>query len=154
MFHIFRSESTYEKHRYKVLLGLLLTQFLGLPQSIEIDQKLDRKFRQGYTGAPAAVMVGRKEQEVSRFLCSLPEVGQVASFFERRVGVCPEVAGGAASVVCPPLWWYCVQRACIALCFWFQHLVLIQDPQKWQLNFFPCLFVSFGYRISPNCACT
>lgn len=80
--------------------------------------------------------------------------GHVDSLFGIRVGVCPEVAGGTASVVCPPLWWYCVQRACIALCFCFQQLVFDPGSSEVAVEFFPHLLVSFGSRISPNYACT
>ena len=40
----------------KKILGLLLipTRVLGLPQSIEIDKRPVKKFRQGFTGAPVA----------------------------------------------------------------------------------------------------
>lgn len=79
-FHIFRSESTYEKHRYKVLLGLLLTQFLGFPQSIEIDKKLDRKFRQGFIGGPAAARVGRGEREVNRLFAHSQRWGKLIPY--------------------------------------------------------------------------
>ena len=33
---------------------LIRTRVLGLPQSIEIDQRADEKFRRGFIGAPAA----------------------------------------------------------------------------------------------------
>ena len=40
----------------KKILGLplILTRVLGLPQSIEIDKKPVKKFRQAFIGAPAA----------------------------------------------------------------------------------------------------
>ena len=59
------------------VLVLLLTKALGLFQWIEIDQRPDKKFRQGCIGAYATA-------EVS-------EVGQVLSLYGLRVGVCPEV---------------------------------------------------------------
>ena len=39
----------------------LPTRVLGLPQRIEIDKRLDKKFGQGFLGAPATA--GREEQE-------------------------------------------------------------------------------------------
>ena len=44
----------------------------GLSQSIEIDQREDKKFRQGFTGAPAAA-VGSKNR--NRLPCLLPVEG-------------------------------------------------------------------------------
>ena len=32
-------------------INLILTRVLGLPQSIEIDERPDKKFRQGFLGA-------------------------------------------------------------------------------------------------------
>ena len=79
----------------------LLPRVLGLPQRVEIDKRPDKKFRQGFTGAPAAA--GREEQEqttgslapsltgwrcgwgmVSLFLCGM------------YVAVCPGFPGGSA----------------------------------------------------------
>ena len=37
-----------------VLKEMTLTKVLGLPQSIEIDYRPDKKFRQGFIGVPAA----------------------------------------------------------------------------------------------------
>ena len=53
---------------------LMPTRVLGLPQSIEIDKRPDKKFRQGFTGAPA------------------PQAGaQAGSLYGVRVGMCPRV---------------------------------------------------------------
>ena len=35
-------------------LVVIMTSVLGLPQSIEIDRRPDKKFRQGFIGTPAA----------------------------------------------------------------------------------------------------
>ena len=35
-------------------VSLILTKILGLPQSIKIDQRLDKELKQVFTGAPAA----------------------------------------------------------------------------------------------------
>ena len=43
---------------------LLLTRGLEFLQSIEVDQAQDKKFRQGFVGAPAVVM-GRKQVAAS-----------------------------------------------------------------------------------------
>ena len=40
------------KHKIQEALPLLQIRGLGLPQAIEIDQRPDKKFRQGFTGAP------------------------------------------------------------------------------------------------------
>ena len=43
---------------------LLPARVLGLPQSIEIDYRLDKKFRQGFIGAPAAAVRSENKQQV------------------------------------------------------------------------------------------
>ena len=42
-----------EKHGFRLKM-LILTRVLGLRQSIEIDQRLDKKSRESFTGAPDA----------------------------------------------------------------------------------------------------
>ena len=37
---------------------------MGLPQSIEIDQRPDKKFRQGFSGASTAALEGENNQQV------------------------------------------------------------------------------------------
>ena len=46
----------------EAILHLLLipNRVLGLPQSIEVDKRPDKKFRQSFIGAPAAVGGGAK----------------------------------------------------------------------------------------------
>ena len=74
---------------------VLPTRVPGLPQSIEIDRRPDKKFRRGSTGAPAAEEVGQEQTAVP---CSLtPLVGwrggggrQAHSLHGVRVGVRPE----------------------------------------------------------------
>ena len=83
---------------------MLPISVLGLPQSIEIDQRPDKKFRQGFTGAPAAA--GRVRTN-NTFPCSLPGgYRREASWFliwgEGR-GVSRGRAGEVALVFCPPL---------------------------------------------------
>ena len=36
------------------VLALMPTRVLHLPQSVEVEQRPDKKFRQGFTGSPAA----------------------------------------------------------------------------------------------------
>ena len=59
---------------------------------------------------------------------------------------------------CSPLWWRCVQGACAVPCFCSRHPVFAPGSSKvavaWVLGGFFGLFVSFGSRICPNCACT
>ena len=49
---------------------------LDLLQSIEIDQRPDKKFRQGFVGVPAAVGVSKKKQQVHL----LYEEGELVSY--------------------------------------------------------------------------
>ena len=60
------------------------------------------------------------------------------------------LAGGVAQVVCPPLWWWCVQGACAIPCFCSWPLLLLWALQKWQLGFLVSLYLLS--RICPNCA--
>ena len=62
------------------------------------------------------------------------------------------LAGGVAQVVCPPLWWWCVQGACAIPCFCSWPLLLLWALQKWQLGFLVSLYLSC--RICPNCPCS
>jgi len=49
---------------------ILLSRVLGLPQSIEIDQRPDKKFRQGFpVTSPAAA--GEQEQTTAPLACLL-----------------------------------------------------------------------------------
>ena len=52
---------------------LIPTEVLGFPQSIEIDKRPDKKFRQGFMEAPAAAG-GRRTS--NRFPGSLPRGGE------------------------------------------------------------------------------
>ena len=44
---------------------------LGFPQSIEIDQRLDKKFRQDFTGALVVARENENTQEVPLLSCLL-----------------------------------------------------------------------------------
>ena len=111
---------------------------LGLPQSIEIDKRPDKKFRQGFIGAPAAA--GQSEND--RFPCSPPKAGRAASSYAARVGLCPGVG--------PEGWRRWSAHPFGAVCRGHaQDPVFAPDPlllrpalQKWQLGFFG-LFVPF-----------
>ena len=86
---------------------LLPTRVLGLPQSIEIDQRPDKKFGEGCIGAPAAARGSEDKQQAPLLARSLAGRGREgASWFliwgEGR-GVSKGRAGRVASVVCPPL---------------------------------------------------
>ena len=50
---------------------MLLTKVPGLPQSIEIDQRLDKKFRTGFIGDPVAARGNENTQEVPLLSCLL-----------------------------------------------------------------------------------
>ena len=50
------------------------TRVLGLPQSVEIDQRPNEEFRQGFIGVPA-VAQGKGEQATDSSACSLHEGG-------------------------------------------------------------------------------
>ena len=71
-----------------VLMDLLPTRVLGLPSSIEIGKRPDKKFRQGFTGAPAAA--GSRKTS-NRCPCLLPKVGRAGSFHGVRIGAGPGV---------------------------------------------------------------
>ena len=47
-----------------LVLALIPTRVLDLPQSVETDQRPDKKFRQGSTGAPAAAGGGENKHQV------------------------------------------------------------------------------------------
>ena len=87
---------------------MIPTGVLDLPQSIEIGLRPDKKFRQGFTGAPAAAGGREDKQQLPLLACSLREGGGGTSWFliwgEGR-GVSRGRAGGVAQVVCPPLRW-------------------------------------------------
>ena len=62
---------------------VILTRVLGLLQLIEIDYRPDRKFRQGFTGVPAAAG-GSKNKEVCS--CLLPEAGKLVPYVREGKG--------------------------------------------------------------------
>ena len=44
-------------------VSMLPTRVLGLPQSLDIDYRLDKKFRQGFFGVPAAAEGSKNKQQ-------------------------------------------------------------------------------------------
>ena len=46
-----------------LVLALIPTRVLDLPQSVETDQRPDKKFRQGFTGAPAIAGESKNKQD-------------------------------------------------------------------------------------------
>ena len=69
---------------------MLLTRVPGLPQAIEIAQGPDKKFKQGFIGAPAAAEGSENKQQVPLLSHSL-RGGQACSLYGVRGGVCPGV---------------------------------------------------------------
>ena len=125
---------------YGIFVVLLPTRALGLPQSTEIDQRPDKKFRQGFTGAPVAPGGVRTN---NRFPGVLPEGGRggACSVHGMRVGMCPGVgpegwlrrfAHPSGGVVCRGHAQYPA--------FVPNTLFLLQALQKWQLGFVVSLY--------------
>ena len=106
---------------------LMPTRVLGLPQSIEIDKRPDKKFRQGFTGAPA------------------PQAGaQAGSLYGVRVGMCPGVRPeGWLRCFAHPLGGAGCRGACTVPCFSSQ----LFRSGSW--GFFG-LFVSFCPEFAPT----
>ena len=77
---------------------------------MDIDRRPYKKFRQGFIGASAAAGGGARTS--NRFLCSW------FLLWGDGGGVSRGRAEGVAEVVCPPLWWCCVQGAgAVVPCF-------------------------------------
>ena len=68
---------------------MLQTRVLGFPQLIEIDQKRDKKSRQGFTRASAAVEGSKNKQQVLLLTISPKGEGQTCSLYGVKVGMCP-----------------------------------------------------------------
>ena len=64
-----------------MLLLLIPMRVLGLPQSVEIGKRLDKKFRQGFIGS----LLQQRETRISdSFPCSLPCQGGQAGSSDRE----------------------------------------------------------------------
>ena len=70
-----------------------LDRVLGLPQSIELDYRPDRKFRQGFIGASDTAGGTRTND---RFPCWLPELGASWFLIWGEDTVCPRGTQGVA----------------------------------------------------------
>ena len=89
------------------LVSMLPTRVLGLPQSIEIDCRLDKKLRQGCIGVPAAAEGSENKQQNPLLAYSLRN-DTLFLIWGEAGGVSRGQAGGKASVVCLRLRWWCV----------------------------------------------
>ena len=63
---------------------VLPARIFGLPRSIEIDQRPDKKFRQGFIGAPTASEGGKNKEQFPLLFCS-PRWGRAGSLCKVRV---------------------------------------------------------------------
>jgi len=75
-------------HEQAPFLPVRPTSVLGLPQSIEIDSRPNKKFRQGFIGAPV-ITGGSQSKQVS--LAHSPRRGRACFLYEARVRMCPGV---------------------------------------------------------------
>ena len=110
---------------------------LGISQTMETDQRPDKKLRQGFTGAPAAP--GRRENKQQFPL--LPHSlswGQACSLHGMSVGLCRGVRlEGWLRCFAHPLGGIICRGACAVPCFCFQHPAFALDTLF--LLFIPCL---------------
>ena len=97
---------------------VLLTKVPGLPQSMEVDQRLDKKFRQDVSLlGPLLQLEGvRTSSRLQRLFTPRGGASLFLSWGEGR-GVSRGLARGVPSVFGPPLRWCSVQRACTVPCF-------------------------------------
>ena len=68
---------------------MLLNRVLGLPQSLEIDYRPDKKFRQGFIVAPDASGAARTDNKFPYLIASQSRARLV--LIGVRVEVCPRV---------------------------------------------------------------
>ena len=61
-------------------VSLILTRILGLPQSIKIDQRLDKELKQVFTGAPAAGDREWEQPKISLLLAPWVHILNAADF--------------------------------------------------------------------------
>ena len=73
----------------------LLASVLGLPQSIEIDQRPDKKFRQGFIRASTAALEGKNNQQVP-LLTHSPRGGNLFLIWGKDRTMSRGQAGGMA----------------------------------------------------------
>lgn len=100
---------------------MLLNRLLGQFKQQKLLRGQSGKFRQGFPGAPAAagrVEVGSENHKLVPLLVYwLTEGGELVPYMGKGRGGSKSEARGVASVVCPPFWWWCVQRPCLVPCF-------------------------------------
>ena len=126
---------------------VLPTRIFGLPQSIEIDQRPDKKFSQGFIGASTATEGSKNKEQFPLLICS-PRWGRAGSLHKVRVWAGPGAGlegahpfdGGERQghAQCPAI---APDRP-----------VLLLALQNWWLGFQSlCILLS---RICPNCTFT
>ena len=117
----------------------MLPWILDLGQSIETDQRPDKKSRQDFIGEGG----GENKQQVPFLAHSLRGGKLFLKWGEGRgVSRSPGRRGGLGVLLTSQVVVYAGAGA-------VAHL--LQAPQKWQLGFFG-LFVSFGSGVCPNCS--
>ena len=140
-----------------IRITLLPSRVLGLLNQQKLIRGQTRKSRQGFIGAPAAA--GKQNKQQVPLLAHFPRRSELAGFLrdEGRDGSRGH-ARRVVQVVCPPLWWCCVQVGKTVPCFccpcfrsgsWEGILFFVLS----QLGFFQsfCIFLSIT---CPKCSCT
>ena len=121
-------------------IHVIPTRVLGLPQSIEIDQRLDKKFRQGFIGAPAAA--GRNENKLTVSLAlSLGWMRWFLIWGEGRGGSRGQARGGGLGVLSTPLVVLSAGGQAQYPAYAPDTLFLHPALQKWQLGFLVSLYL-------------
>ena len=72
---------------------MILTKVLGLPQSIQINQRPDKKFRQGFMGVTAPAEGSENKKQVLVFA---PKSGRAHALHGLKAGVSRGPARGVA----------------------------------------------------------
>ena len=120
----------------------LLTRSLEFLQSIEVDQRQDKKFRQGFLGATAGTERSKNKQKIP-LLASSPRGVCACSLYAVRV--CPAIwlGRGLGILTTPQVVVYARNMNCT--------LLLLQYFHRWQLSFLVSYYLLS--RNCPNCAC-
>ena len=128
---------------FKRASGPVTNQGFWPPQSIKIDQRPDKKFRQGFMGTPAAQ---RGWKQVTGFVCSLPDEGEQFLLQGESRGGSKDRAGGVTEVVWPSLGGTECRGQCTVPCF--HSCPQLFTSGTWVLGL--CILLSI---ICPNCSC-